>query len=64
MSKKYANRWTYGTATIIFFFVAVINFWMIVTDGFTTLRLIAAIAFLAGGILLLAAFNRVRRLGS
>jgi hypothetical protein len=64
MSKKYANRWTYGTATIIFFFVAVINCWMILADGFTTFRIIAAVAFLVGGILLLAAFNRVRRLGS
>jgi heme/copper-type cytochrome/quinol oxidase subunit 4 len=63
MSKKHANRWTYGISTIIFFFVAVINFWMILADGFTTFRLIAAIAFLIGGILLLGVFNRVRRLG-
>lgn len=63
MSKKYANRWAYGAAIIIFFFVAAINFWMIVVDRFTTFRLIAAIAFLVGAILLLAAFNRIRRLG-
>jgi len=63
MSRKYANRWAYGSVIIIFFFVAVINFWMIVADGFTTFRLIAAIAFAIGGVLLLVAFNRVRRLG-
>lgn len=64
MGKKYANRWAYGIAATIFFLVAVINFWMIVDDGSTTFRIIATIAFTIGGILLLVAFNRARRVGS
>lgn len=64
MGKKYANRWIFATAATIFFLVALINFWMIVDDGSTTFRIIAAIAFTIGGILLLVAFNRARRVGS
>jgi hypothetical protein len=61
MLKKYANRWAYGFAAIIFFIVAVINGWMIVSSGFTTFRIVAAIAFAVGGLLLLVAFRRTRR---
>ena len=47
----------------IFFLVAAINFWMIVVDEPTTFRVIATIAFIIGGIMLLAAFKRARRSG-
>ena len=64
MSKKSAQRWIYGITAVIFIFVAAINGWKIAADGSSTFRIIATIAFFIGGILLLAAFIRGRRLGS
>jgi hypothetical protein len=63
MSKLISKSWSYGLASLIFFLVAVINFWMIMDDGATTFRIIAAIAFAIGGILLLTVFLRARKTG-
>ena len=63
MSKLMAKSWSYGLTSLIFFLVAVINFWMILDDGATTFRIIAAVAFAIGGILLFTVFLRVRKTG-
>lgn len=63
MSRLIAKSWSFGLASLIFFFVAAINFWMIIDEGATTFRAIAAIAFAIGGILLLAVFLRARKIG-
>lgn len=61
MAQKYSPRWAYGFAAVIFFLVAAINGWMIVSDGATTFRIIAAVAFAVGGLLLLGRFRRTRK---
>ena len=61
MSKRNSQRWAYGVAAIIFFLVAVINGWMIISDGPTTFRVIAAVAFAIGGFLLLVKFGRGKK---
>jgi hypothetical protein len=64
ISKLNQKSWPYGVASLIFFLVAVINFWMIIDDGATIFRAIATTAFAIGGILLLAVFLRVSKTGS
>lgn len=58
--KQYSQCWAFGFAAIIFFLVAVINGWMIISDGPTTFRIIAAAAFAIGGLLLLVKFGRTK----
>lgn len=62
MSKQQSQRWAFGFASIIFFVVAAINGWMIISDGLTTFRIIAAVAFVIGGLLLLLKFGQTKKI--
>lgn len=53
MLKRYTKRWIYASTATIFFFVAVMNFWMILKNRLTHFRIIAVVAFMLGGIIFL-----------